>query len=174
MQRYSNPPPVSFHVLKKEKRRVKKLLVRSLKPYLASPGEQDSIFKCAFLKPCGNRAFYLLERDSRRGRTNRGKQTNRFPRLFPPYSRIIRYHRNARFRMMISKSIPDNYRRGSPRIVFSHTRWFNQSSCITDWVEKYGKSNSGNLYVSSYTGCIDFDEGTQRRKWFLVISFRDK
>lgn len=83
-------------------------------------------------------------------------------------------HRNAWFRMMISKSIPDNYRRGSPRIVFSHTRWFNQSSCITDWVEEYGKSNSGNLYVSSYTGCIDFDEGTQRRKWFLVISFRDK
>lgn len=59
-------------------------------------------------------------------------------------------------------------------LFFSHTRWFNQSSCITDWVEEYGKSNSGNLYVSSYTGCIDFDEGTQRRKWFLVISFRDK
>ena len=56
--------------------------------------------------------------------------------------------------------ITDNYRRGC-RIARAFFRTHvdrTQSSCITDRVEEYGKSNSGNLYVI----CVDFDEGEEK------------
>lgn len=56
--------------------------------------------------------------------------------------------------------ITDNYRRGC-RIARAFFRTHvdrTQSSCITDRIEEYGKSNSGNLYVI----CVDFDEGEEK------------